>query len=155
MKTKIENTLSRRAARWIVNGIFVVAALGVGGSALSGCALDAERLREIYALEAQLARADAELSEVGAAAASGALTPETAAARTRALEVRISSLSKRLELLKSQPPAGVSLLESILIAAAAAFGLRGTPTGGLGGMIVNFLGGLFSKKKPPLEGSAA
>jgi type II secretory pathway component PulM len=157
MKTplKIEKTLPRRAARWVVNGIFLLAAI-VFSASIFGCASgEAQRQQEIAFVESQIRLAEDELENVKAARAAGTITPEAAEARALALEGRISRLREELVQVKARP-VGFSLLETILIAAATAFGLRGTPTGGIGGYVVSIIGGLFQKKKPaPQEAGPA
>lgn len=133
--------------------LFAVAVLALLFAA--GCtSSEAARQQEIVFLEGQIADVDSDLDAVRAQAAAGIITPEAAASRERSLTVRREAILKRLDGVKAQP-AGVSFWESALIAIGVALGLRGAPTGGIGGMVVSFFAAFFEKKKTPPAGGAA
>lgn len=110
----------------------------------AGC--DSARQQEIASIEDSIDRLDRDIASVNDGAAAGTIAPEAAAERIKALVARQTALRKRLEALRAQPT-GIGILEAVLIAAATALGLRGAPTGGLGGIAVNLVTGLFRKRE--------
>lgn len=128
----------------------VVAALALAGG---GCfSTSPERQRALDQLESEFITTANEIATIEADVSSGKVTAESAASKLAVLKERYVQIKRRLDDLKATG-GGITWLEALGIAIGTALGLRGVPTGGIGGLVVKGTQLLFAKKEKVPNGT--